>query len=50
MHASYIRPGGVSYDAYGPIKRYYDFLQPFSTGLTDIEELLCTIVYLKSVS
>jgi len=43
MHASYIRPGGVAYDLpAGLLKDIYEFLQPFSTGLSDIEELLCT--------
>jgi NADH:ubiquinone oxidoreductase subunit D len=35
MHTAYIRPGGVAYDAYRIIKRYYNFLLPFSKKLTE---------------
>jgi NADH:ubiquinone oxidoreductase subunit D len=33
MHTAYIRPGGVAYDTYRFIERYYDFLLPFSESL-----------------
>jgi NADH:ubiquinone oxidoreductase subunit D len=35
MHAAYIRPGGVAYDAYRSFKRHYDFLLPFSRKLNE---------------
>jgi hypothetical protein len=35
MHTAYIRPGGVAFDAYRFIKRYYDFLLPFARKLTE---------------
>lgn len=47
MHAAFIRPGGISYDAFRPFKWYYNFLMPFAKKLNDMEELLTVIEYLK---
>lgn len=49
MHTAYIRPGGVSFDTYRIIKRYYDFLEPFSKKLTEWKNFLMKIAYLKNV-
>ena len=49
MHAAYIRPGGVAYDTYRPIKRYNDFLLPFSRKLTESKNYLMKIESSKIV-